>query len=171
MDKNVNRTIKPYVVSTWTTFRSTFPETRQIEDTVKETGEKHEEFPNLIEKLCQNAKRTHFKSFIERHVTKNETGEINKKSLGNFFRAVGSKILPIKLLGSKKNVEMFLKNINLLFLAGKSTEICGAELIRNIDVKLIDWALDDTKFLAEIALWMAESIFWRLLRKFFHITG
>ena len=84
---------------------------------------------------------------------------------------MGSKILPIELLGCKKNVEIFLKNINLLFLAGKSTEICGAELIKNIDRKFIDWALDDIKFLAVIALWMAQSIFWRLLRKFFHITG
>ena len=171
MDKNLNRNITPYVLSTWTTFRNPFPVTTQIEDTVKAIGEKHEQFPNLIEKLCQNAKRTHFKSFIDRHVTKNETGEINKKSLGNLFRAVGSKILPIELLGCKKNVEMFLKNINLLFLAGKSTEICGAELIKNIDRKFIDWALDDIKFLAVIALWMAQSIFWRLLRKFFHITG
>ena len=98
-------------------------------------------------------------------------GEINKKSLGNLFRAVGTKILPIELLGCKKNVEIFLKNINLLFLAGKSTEICGAELIKNIDRKFIVWALDDIKFLAVIALWMAQSIFWRFLRKFFHIAG
>ena len=57
----------------------------------------------------------------------------------------------------------------MLFLAGKGTILKGADLVRNIDMRSIDWKENDNS-VAKLALWIAEKIFWRLLRTFFHIT-
>ena len=161
MDKTVYRLVTPHALGTWTFFKNPLEELKELEKLVTEIDEKQPKFTTIIRKFRKNLKSTQIKTLVKRHVTKNETGEVNKKSLGSLFRAVGFRILPKNIFGNNKNLETFCKNVNLLFLAGKETRISGSDLIRNIDIKCIDWTLNENS-LAELAVWITQKIFWRL---------
>ena len=166
MDLNIKRMFSPYNIKTWSVFINPLETEEHISELVKTS-----KCPiNLVQKLSMNLKNTHvFKSLIQKHIEVTNTFEICKKSLVRLFRAIGCKIMPVEILGNKSNLEKCLRNLNMIFMAGRGTNISGSDLTRHLDLTYVAWT-ENEENVAIFLLFLAEKIFWRLLKSFFHVT-
>ena len=84
----MNRTYSPYLVSTWTKFKSPLETETQVNDLIAELnlGENHD-LKLILLRLSKNLKALYIEAFIEKHtLVKNETSEVPKTSLASLFR-------------------------------------------------------------------------------------
>ena len=107
--------------------------------------------------------KTRFDFLLQKHVKVTSRLEpVDKKSIGNLFRAIGNKVLPGNFLGSSPNaLKTFLENVNGVFLAGKATSIEARDLLRRIQTTDPD--------IEKLVVWLAENLFWNVVKCYFHV--
>ena len=168
MKYRIKRRHFPYVITTWEKFRIPTVFENEIDAITRDNLE----LKNLMSKVKNKLKNLHFKPFIDKHVDVNDLKEVTKKSLSCLFRAFGTKILPVKLFGCESNSKLVLRNLNILFMAGKGTTIWADDILNGVDFTKISWIKNhqDIEILFKIVVWLSEQLFWRLIKSYFHIT-
>ena len=164
----IKRSYSPYVIRTWEKFR--ISEHLEIElDGIIHTNA---ELKECVSKLKKQYKAVFFKSLIQKHLMKNNSNEVTKKSLSCLFRAFGAKILPTRLFGSVLNQRIFIRNMNVLFMAGRGTSIWASDMLNSMNLLSMTWLKcdHDREILLKLIVWIGEHIFWRLLKSFFHVS-
>ena len=82
---------------------------------------------------------------------------IDKRCLVKLFRAIGNMILPRTITYTR-----LVRNMHVLLTAGKGTKILTLDLVRHLP------EVDPN--LASFAHYLAQDIFWEILKAFFYIT-
>ena len=129
MDGKLKRKYSPFLLSTWTRTKSE-PNFDELEENLPS---------EIIQKLKKNLKFSSFQNFVNRHVKVQNDKSICKRSLSNLFRAIGNSQIPLEIFGSRQNLNLALKNFNVLFLAGKGTKLNAEDFLKFLDLSQIQW--------------------------------
>ncbi|XP_060597431.1 telomerase reverse transcriptase-like [Ruditapes philippinarum] len=92
-----------------------------------------------------------------------------------FLRACIMKVLPVKLIGTKHNLNVILKNISKMISLGKNDRLTLGQLMNGMKTTEVDWLRPTTSnslrlhLLARLVLWLFTYSL-TLLKTYFYIT-
>ncbi|CAL4105071.1 unnamed protein product [Meganyctiphanes norvegica] len=92
------------------------------------------------------------------------------------IKSVMHQVIPIQLVGSKKNFRLLEKAVKILMLCGRNDKFYIGQLMRNIKISDFKWAANlhtfhhRTYVICKLWIWLLRNIVMAVLRSFFYIT-